>query len=577
VSVKFSREHWLIAAALFVTVGILGALRMAPGVVGVFHDDGIYVATAKALAEGKGYRLIDLPGEPPQTKYPFLYPSVLALLWRLWPVFPNNLVLLQAFSLICASGSVAIAFLYLVRFGYFSKAEAASASLIGATSPVVLYFATQTLSEPLFGLLLICGLWCVESELHRSTRLGRSTSLFHGVTLALPFLTRVVAGPVLAVGSLLVLWRKRNIWLLVGTGCCSSLWVWWVLRHSVALVADGDVGTYYTVTPYISWWSQRMLNPLRVPAWNTVFLLSSTITVPLPAFAAVASHFVWIVLVGGLATWWLIAKGLVNRTVLVGSLAGYTALILLWPWPPARFLVPLVPLVLVFLVKGINRASLFCPGPVRTSLLATLLSAAVLSNLVVLREDIASTRRSGYPRFPGISDPLKWAHFEEMFSWVRLHSSPDDVVASGLDTMLFLYTGRHAVRPFEPRPVDVFYGDSLESGTVEEFVHVLNRYHVRVFVRFPMPGFADDGIDRVLIETMRKFPGCLSAVYSIAADSRFAAFAIDRRFCASTQTTDTLFTAPATLTLLPADAVDMDVDLDPAVPPSRHRPRHSEE
>src|SRR4029079_3419446 len=135
---KFSREHWLVAAALFISVTILGALRMAPGVVGVFHDDVIYVATAKALAEGKVYRLIDLPGEPPQTKYPFLYPAVLAILWRLWPVFPIILVLLQGISLICTSSSIAIAFLYLARFGYFSKAEAASASLIGATSPVVL-------------------------------------------------------------------------------------------------------------------------------------------------------------------------------------------------------------------------------------------------------------------------------------------------------------------------------------------------------------------------------------------------------------------------------------------------------
>ena len=92
-----------------------------------------------------------------------------------------------------------------------------------------------------------------------------------------------------------------------------------------------------------------------------------------------------------------------------------------------------------------------------------------------------------------------------------------------------------------------------------------------------MPGFADEGIDRVLSDTMRKFPGCLSVAYSIPVDSRFAAFAIHRRFCSPAQTTDTLFAAPATLTLLPAEAVDVDPDLDPAVLPSGHRTRHSEE
>ena len=42
--------------------------------VGIFHDDGIYLVTAKALAEGKGYRIISLPAELPQTKYPILFP-----------------------------------------------------------------------------------------------------------------------------------------------------------------------------------------------------------------------------------------------------------------------------------------------------------------------------------------------------------------------------------------------------------------------------------------------------------------------------------------------------------------------
>src|SRR5579864_8867895 len=44
--------------------------------VGMFHDDGIYAVTAKALATGHGYRIISLPGEIAQTKYPILLPAL---------------------------------------------------------------------------------------------------------------------------------------------------------------------------------------------------------------------------------------------------------------------------------------------------------------------------------------------------------------------------------------------------------------------------------------------------------------------------------------------------------------------
>jgi hypothetical protein len=73
-------------------------------------------------------------------------------------------------------------------------------------------------------------------------------------------------------------------------------------------------------------------------------------------------------------------------------------------------------------------------------------------------------------------------------------------------------------------------------GSVEKFVRVLTRYHVKVFVRVPMPGFNEPGMERVVGDTIRMLAGCLAIAYSISADSRLAAFAIDERFCGSTQT-----------------------------------------
>ena len=60
--------------------GALAALYLvfaarSPVSLGFFGDDATYVSTALALAEGRGYRLLSIPGEPLQTQYPPLYPA----------------------------------------------------------------------------------------------------------------------------------------------------------------------------------------------------------------------------------------------------------------------------------------------------------------------------------------------------------------------------------------------------------------------------------------------------------------------------------------------------------------------
>ena len=75
------------------------AIALAAPAAGTFHDDGIYVVTARALAEGQGYRIISLPDSPTQTKYPILFPWLLSLVWRVAPSFPENLLWLRAIPL----------------------------------------------------------------------------------------------------------------------------------------------------------------------------------------------------------------------------------------------------------------------------------------------------------------------------------------------------------------------------------------------------------------------------------------------------------------------------------------------
>ena len=57
---------------------------------GLFHDDSLFWVTARSLAGGGGYRIQSLPGEPYQTKYPPLYPLLLAAVWKLNPVISGQ-------------------------------------------------------------------------------------------------------------------------------------------------------------------------------------------------------------------------------------------------------------------------------------------------------------------------------------------------------------------------------------------------------------------------------------------------------------------------------------------------------
>src|SRR5665213_1404391 len=44
---------------------------------GVLQDDGMYLIDGKALAGGAGYRILSLPAQPYDTRYPPLYPLCL--------------------------------------------------------------------------------------------------------------------------------------------------------------------------------------------------------------------------------------------------------------------------------------------------------------------------------------------------------------------------------------------------------------------------------------------------------------------------------------------------------------------
>jgi hypothetical protein len=517
------RIDWQISIALTLVLLVIGALRMAPRAAGVYHDDGVYLATTKSLTEGHGYRLVDLPGAPPQTKYPFAYPLALAALWSLWPVFPDNLLLLKGFSVCCSAAAIGGTYLFLVRFRYGTRRASATACLVAATANAVGYFAAQTLSEPLFAVVTLAVLWITEDLRFRRSERGRDSLI--GLCMALPFLTRTLGATV----TLAALWQthkesRLTRWIVGGACLAAGSWVVWVAVAARFLGTDQAAPSYYSASNYIGWWTETSW---RVPARNTLWIIFGTAQLLCEGLAAWVPWPVPVAL--GLSAWCEILAGRAANRLLPRALGLYVLVTILWPWQPRRFLVPMLPFLAFYASEALRVASQQWRAKWSAALTATFVGAVVSSNIYEQAALVRLTQESGYP-YPTLAAAreakVHWADYEDLFIWLRTHTDRGAILGSGMDTMLYLYTERQAIRPFVVRPTALVYGESLPPlGTQAEFVDRLRSDHVSYVIELPMVGFSEmKPFGDLITATKRVRPSCLREVYRAQSDSRFVVY-----------------------------------------------------
>src|SRR5882724_12512503 len=103
-----------IAFSVIIVGHVFFVVRLHPSnFFGFSHDDTLYFSSAKAIAEGHGYILPSVPGTPPATKYPILYPWILSRVWRWNGSFPANLFAAVALNLAFGVAYLISAFFFL--------------------------------------------------------------------------------------------------------------------------------------------------------------------------------------------------------------------------------------------------------------------------------------------------------------------------------------------------------------------------------------------------------------------------------------------------------------------------------
>jgi hypothetical protein len=310
-------------------------------------DNTAYLALGHALAQGLGYVELWDPEVPLHTKYPPVYPLVL-----------SGMMLLGATTWVAfkASSAVAISLATLLAFAWAGRRRGAIA---GGAVALLLVLASGwqeasrwVLSEPWFLLWTYLALWAGERGLAEN---GRRWLLVAGAGALLAFGVRTAGLPVV-LGLLVALFvARRNREALV-FGAVALLAVGgWMLR-----TARGGEGAYqaefWLVNPYEPELGTVGLVGLLGRVWTNLGLYLTGVLpgewgIGAPASAAAAVGLLMGVL--ALAGWVRSSLRGPGPAELFAPL--YSGMILLWPdvWSGDRFLLPLLPLGLLYMGEGL--------------------------------------------------------------------------------------------------------------------------------------------------------------------------------------------------------------------------------
>jgi len=482
----------VIVVGLLIAVAAFAAIN--PHILGLFHDDGVYAVTAKALAEGDGYRIISLPGAPYQTKYPFVYSALLSLIWRIAPAFPSNIVFLKSLNVLVLLGIFFVSMVYYRRCCERAGTLAPLAfAVIVCTNPLVFSFTDYVLSELLLVLLSVASL-----AAYRSAGAGSAPS--HGRRLGtiagVSCLTRLAAAPLVVAGVLqsytsrgarAFAWFAGVVLLLVVP------WFVW-MAHAGGLARVGSLFDYYTGYDFGGGRLAGSQAILDVISGNARYLTDTFqmlyLTPLLPGLAVLLAALTLVGMVDSRRR-----QDVGDWGFLLGSLALY----LIWPFNPTRYSVPLAPLLILYLFRGMERIADWISH--RQFAVSALAKLVWLPGLLVISLNLFWLSSFVWSRHPestrGLYSsraPYTWAGFEQTFAWVRANTQPDDLLATAYDPMYFLYTGRKAIRPALHRPATYFYpyGETTpDVGSAADVKPQLVELGVRYLIMDPLDGYAE--------------------------------------------------------------------------------------
>ncbi|HKS06891.1 MAG TPA: hypothetical protein VJR92_11295 [Gemmatimonadaceae bacterium] len=474
-----TRRYAVVVAAVCALVAGLAVISPAP--VGVFWDDGVYLITAKALATGEGYRYVHLPGAPSASHFPPLWPALLSIVWRIAPDFPDNVRLMKLVNpILLAIGAGAT----VVLASHVTRVRAWLAALVVVAVMSVapfLMLSSVVMSEPL-------GLALAAPALVFATRIvmrGRDRdAVWAGVFTGLAILARSACIALIPALLVSVCWKRSRRAGIIASGIAVALalpWFVWSSAHAHEL-GPALVGSY---GPYGSWAIDAYV---RDPGLMLAVIGKNLVSAPRD-FAVVlfggfppAMRMYFVVPFIAMCAVGVACGGRRIAPVFV-ALVVYTALVIVWPYAPGRFLWAMFPVYAVACIAATVTLSRFVRRRFKTARSALItrypvpLLFSVLALAMVIRYDVRGFQRGWH----GFAIDQLANDVVGPVGWIARNTAPTDTIASDVHLMTYLYADRIGV-PLNLLTVEEYIRPKTVGVMRAELAAVDSAFHPRWWI-----------------------------------------------------------------------------------------------
>lgn len=418
---------------------------------GKFHDDGLLMVSAKSLATGQGFRILSLPEQPAQTKYPILYPLYLSIVWKLNPNFPANLWLTRALNWILLITSLALSWIYFRKEGISEPRTILLVALL-ALNPYMILFGTNTFSEVFFLCWLLAAFLLARGE-------GLHWAILAGVAAGCAYLSRTAGIALLVSMPAWYWWRGEIRRALAFAGGMIPFVLGWMLwsRHNILHTADQTL-IYYT--DYVKYEFLTVgLDNLHIVVWKNLDGLlygMGSLAIP-PVFALppvkILTEVVAIAMISGCVR--LYRRGIGVQYSFFALLS--SAMLIVWHFPSnARFVLPVVPLLFAGLITELEHLWSMLRSSFRHKEAGQRVVAYGMAGVValILLATLALQCFMAFPFLETREDQYRatLVDMRAAYTWIEANVPSSANVLSNDDPVLYLYTGRkgHWV-PLTPR------------------------------------------------------------------------------------------------------------------------------